>query len=324
MGEKQEDTIQDFEKYFQLHSTKNKKSRKNENENKMAGAFDRSAVSIEAIPPFNPEPFEKDFEHWDAILKRFPLLFYGLGSKIDLLRAFAEQMLVDQGYVVEVDGFSGQPRLIQNAIASICELEGTTKKNVDTLNRSLRQLRRYAFIVVHCIDDECMSDNETRKDLMEIANSSNIFLVASLDRIPLWSLNFFTSMKFFTINVDTNRLYSQEIGFTMSSKSAVVLDSIERYDIVLKTLTETARVVFGVLAKHQMKTGKGLTASAWQDKAQAELFIRMRDSFNTQKNEFIDHKLVSQKKDSDLYTIPLSQQQLQALMDRLFPSVDKK
>lgn len=323
MGEQNEPVVQDFEKYFQLHSIKNKKTRKNENENKMAGAFDRSAVSIEAQPPFDPEPFEQYFEHWNEILKRFPLLFYGLGSKIELLRAFAEDMLVDQGYVVEVDGFSGQPRLIQNAISQLCDLE-QVKKNVDTLNRSLRTLRRYAFIIVHCIDDDCMSDDDTRRDLIEIVNSSNIFLIASLDRIPLWSLNFYTSMKFFTINVNTNRLYSQEIGFTMSAKSAVVLDSIERYDIVLKTLTETARVVFGVLAKYQMKTGKGLTASAWQDKAQAELFIRMRDSFNTQKNEFLDHKLIAQKKDTDLYTIPLSQQQLSALMERLFPSTDKQ
>ena len=320
----EENQVQDFERYFMINSAKPEKTRRNKNEAEMEGAFDRTAVSIEALPPFDPSPFVSQYDHWDETLKRFPLLFYGLGSKIELLRDFAQEKLVDQGYVVEVDGFSGQPRLIPQAIASLCEIEDTTKKNVDSLNSTLRTLRRYAFIVVHCIDDECMNDKETQKYLMEIAKPrSNIFLVASLDRIPLWSLNFFTSMNFFTIRVDTHRLYSQEIGFTMSSKSAVVLDSIERYDVVLKTLTETARVVFSVLAKHQMKHGTGLTASEWQDKAQAQLLVRMRDSFNTQRNEFIDHKLIAQKKNSDIYTIPLTQQQLEALINRLYPTENK-
>ena len=317
--EKREEKIQDFERFFQIHAQKPDKARKNKWEAEMAGAFDRSAVSIEALPPFDPSPFVSQYDHWLETVKRFPLLFYGLGSKIDLLRNFAREKLVDQGYVVEVDGFSGQPRLIPQAIASICEIEDV-KKNVDSLNAALRTERRYCFLIVHCIDDDCLNDNETRRYLMEIAKPrSNIFLVASLDRIPLWSLNFFTSMRFFTIRVDTYRLYSQEIGFTMSSKSAVVLDSIERYDVVLKTLTETARVVFGVLAKHQLKHGTGLNASEWQDKAQAELLVRMRDSFNTQKNEFLDHKLIVMKKNTDLYQIPLNQQQREALINRLFP-----
>lgn len=314
----------EFEKYFHIYSSRTSKTRKSKAESEMTGAFERSAVSIDALPPFDATEFQVNYDHWFSLMMRFNLLFYGFGSKIELLRDFAKTKLYGKGYVIEVDGFAGQPRLMQSAISTLCEIEGTTHKTVEHLNRSLGSCRRSAYIIVHCIDDECMIDNESARILTEISEAPNIYLVASLDRIPLWSLNFYTAMKFYTIQVNTLRLYSQEIGFTMNAKSSVVLDSIERYDVVLKTLTETSRVMFSVLAKHQLKGKGGLTASAWQDKTQSELFVRMRDSFNTQVNEFLDHKLIQIKKDSDVYTIPLSNQQIQALLGRLFPEKPKE
>ena len=124
-------------------------------------------------------------------------------------------------------------------------------------------------------------------------------------------------MGFYFIKVDTFRPYSQEIGFVSSSKGAMVQDSIERYEVVLNTLTENARVVFAILIKNQIKGEPGLKAAEWAEKAQSELCVRIRDSFNIQLNEFMDHKLISMKKGGEVYSIPLAKTQLEALLSRI-------
>ena len=310
--------LHDFELYFKINSSKSSsKKSKNKNSN-ISGAFERAAVSIDTIEPFDSSKFHNNYEEWFQILQNFPLLFYGFGSKIELLRDFSQFYLSDYGYVIEIDGFSSQNRLLQNSLTVICNLIKISKKNVNEINNTLKKLNTNLFIIIHTIDSECLNDEDSQNILIDFVKSSNIFLISSLDRTPFWSISFFSSMNFYSIPLNTNRFYSQEIGFSASSKSTVITDSIERYDIVLKTLTENARVVFLILAKYQLQGESGLSAHEWSDKAQSELCVRMRDSFSVQLNEFLDHKLIIQKKvNNDIYTIPLSKTQLEALVSRI-------
>jgi len=84
---------------------------------------------------------------------------------------------------------------------------------------------------------------------------------------------------------------------------------------VLKTLTGTANSIFRILLKNQIKTGEGLARSEWLDRSISELCIRLQNTFQAQINEFLDHRLIVEKKGSvGICSIPLSHVQLQALL----------
>jgi hypothetical protein len=102
-----------------------------------------------------------------------------------------------------------------------------------------------------------------------------------------------------------------------AGKSGACLASLDRFTLVLKTLTSTAMGIFKVLLKHQIKTGEGLGKSEWLDKAITEMCTRLQSTFKGQITEFLDHRLVVEKKGTDVYAIPLTQVELQALQKGL-------
>ena len=310
----------DYEVYFaEALMRRGAKKAETEEISAIAGAFDRSAVSVEEIPDFDPSPFRPNYAKWYEILLKFSLLFYGFGSKMELLHDFGVSYLGRFGYVVEIDAFSGQPRMLQHAVNALCEAVNAESQanSMGSLIDALCAQRKKAFILINTLDSDFVSDPETQRSLIAAAQSSCVFIVASIDRVPFFPLSFYTMMQFCTIRVQTNRNYTNEIGFSGSSKSGAVLDSIDRFVSVLKTLTATANGIYKVLLKHQIKTGDGMTRAEWADKATTELYVRMQTAFPSQVNEFLDHKLISEKKDTTVCSIPLSHVQLQELMNRL-------
>jgi hypothetical protein len=167
------------------------------------------------------------------------------------------------------------------------------------------------------MDSSFINDAETQAALVEAAQSKTIFVVASIDRVPILPLSFFTMMQFCPINVNTNRYYTQEVGLGGAGKTGAALASIDRFTLVLKTLTSTAMGIFKVLLKHQIKTGEGLGRSEWLDKAITEMCTRLQATFKGQITEFLDHRLIAEKKGTDMYTIPLTQVELQSLQSGL-------
>lgn len=314
------DNPRDYEVYF-AEALMRRGARKEESEeiSAIAGAFDRAAVSVEEIPPFDPSPFRPRYREWYEILSKFSLLFYGFGSKVELLHDFGVSYLGNFGYVVEIDAFSGQPRLLQHAVNSLCELMDMEShaRSMSDLIAALDMQRKKAFLLINSLDSDFVNDSETRRLLIEAAQSRQIFIVASIDRTPFFPLPFYTMMQFCTVSVETRRNYTNETGFSSNTKSGSVLDSIDRFISVLRTLTATANGIYKVLLKHQIKTGDGMTRAEWADKATTELYVRMQTAFPSQVNEFLDHKLISEKKDTTVCSIPLSHVQLQELMTRL-------
>jgi origin recognition complex subunit 2 len=310
----------DYEIYFAEAISRQRLSTSTPEETFVAAtAFDRSAVSVESIPPFDPGPFTPSYDSWFEILLHFSLLFYGFGSKVELLHDFATTFLVRKGIVVEVDGFSGQSRLLQNAIGSLCDTLDVDlrPRTMANLSAALARLRRRAFFVVNSLDSDVLSDAEALQALTDGAASPWIFVAASIDRAPGFSLSFYTAMQFYTVRVETARPYTQEVGFGAGSKRVNATDSIDRFSLVLKTLTSTANGIFSILLKHQLKTGDGLHKSEWLDRSISELCIRLQSIFRAQINEFLDHRLIVEKKGTDVYSIPLTHVQLQALLTGL-------
>lgn len=310
----------DYEIYFaQILERKKAKKRGDDDDEERSAideAFDRAAAAVEVIEDFDPSSYEREYPLWYEILMKFSLLFYGFGSKMDLLHDFGVRFLGQFGYVVEIDAFSGQPRMLQSAINSVSELMGSGSSSMASLISALQFQHKKAFFIIHSLDSEFINDIDTQNALVAAAQSGCVHVIVSMDRTPYLRMSFYTMMQFHTIPICTNRPYVQEIGFTGTAKSGATLDSIDRFVGVLRTLTLTANGIFKVLLKHQLKTGDGMARLEWADKATSELCVRMQTTFPMQVNEFLDHKLIAEKKDT-VCSIPLTHVQLQALMTKL-------
>jgi hypothetical protein len=177
---------------------------------------------------------------------------------------------------------------------------------------ALGRRRQRAFFVINSIDSDFLTDAATQQALLLAAASDSVFVAASTDRPPAFSLSFYTQMRFCVIRVDTMRPYAQEIGFGAGGQGGG-MDSIDRFVLVLRTLTGTANGIFRVLLAHQLKSGEGLQRSEWLDRAISELCMRLQGTFRAQINEFLDHRLVAEKK-GECFVIPLSPVQLRTLL----------
>jgi origin recognition complex subunit 2 len=277
------------------------------------GAFEGSAAVCEDNLPFDPSPFQPKYPEWCEILMHFSLLFYGFGSKAELLQDFGRRTLGSLGFVLAVDAFMGHSRMMQIVINSLSELVRPESRTMQGVIAALSKKRQKAFLIINSMESSFLEDAEARKSLIEAANSDCIFIVASIDRLPMMPLSFFTQMKFLPINVNTERFYNQEIAFGSSNKGHNSVGSIDRFTLVLRTLTNTALGIFKVLLKHQIKTGEGLGRSEWLGKSITALCTRLQSTFKGQITEFMDHRLVMQKKGNDVYMIPLTPLELEAL-----------
>lgn len=307
----------DYEKYFYTMAEGVKTTRSKTSINEITGAFDRPAIPVDTLRVFNPALYENQYEKWYASLQHFSLLFYGLGSKMQLLQHFSQTYLGNFGYVVEADVFSGQQRLFNSILIALCEISLTDTRSLSALIGTLKSRNFHAFIILHSIDNEILNDPEFQNGLIECANSGCIHIVCSIDRTPLFSLKFMSGMKFYPIMVETNQFYTQEIGYSNSNKGSASLDSIERFSGVLKTLTEIANGIFLILLKHQIQTGEGLSKNEWTDMSATTLCVKMKSIFPSAIAEFLDHKLIIEKKKENLFAIPLQPIQLQALLKKL-------
>lgn len=304
----------DYEIYFSQVLSKTKQKKESNEISEINGAFDRIAVSLN-VDPFDSSKFTEFYPKWGEILSEFSLLFYGLGSKYELLHDFGEHYLSKFGYVIEIDGFSEQSRISQLAINSLCDMESVSH-SITELEKSLKESKRIITFIIHSLDSSIIDDQESRNILIFAARSKWFKVIASFDRIPLLSLSFLTELNFYPIMVKTERQYTHEIGFSKSTKSSSSNDSIERYVGVLKTLTNVANGIFKVLLKHQIKNGIGLTRNEWCEKATSELCVKLNTAFAMQINEFLDHRLISDK-NNDTYYIPLNNLQLETLLSKL-------
>ncbi|OHT11641.1 hypothetical protein TRFO_03843 [Tritrichomonas foetus] len=307
----------DYEKYFYMVAEGPRSTNSKTDISEIAGAFERQAVPVKSNKPLDTTEFEKSYPKWSLILQKFSLLFYGLGSKIELLRHFSKNYLGKFGYVVEADMFSGQSKLFNSTITALCDVSFAENNTLTSLIQNLKSRNQKAFIVLHSIDHEALNEHDFQNNLIQCAESGVIHIIASIDRTPLLPLRFLSGMKFFPIKVETDRYYTQEIGFSNNTKSGSSLDSIDRFVSVLKTLTDTANGIYRVLLKHQISTGDGLNKNEWTDMAATKLCVKMKGTFTTNVTEFLDHKLITEKKGGDFYTIPLQPLQLKTLLSKL-------
>lgn len=307
----------DYEIFFEANISKSHRKKKESEIVELGGAFDLVSTTYEDQPEFDPSPYIEKYESWFQQLIYFSLLFYGAGSKHDLLHHFASSLLEKYGIVIEIDGYSNQQRQMQECVRSLCQIMSIQSENAQSVINRLNSKREHAFIIIHSFDAETILDNDSIRIVAQLNGCKYIHFVVSFDRIPYFPIEFFSKMNFLTININTYQPYTAEMQFAKeSTKGNDVMDSTGRYIAILSTLTANAKGIFKVLIKHQLKTNEGLNIHEWAEKATEELCVNVTNSINNNIIEFKDHDLLTEKK-GDAYAVPLSHGQLQALCTQL-------
>ncbi|TFK49341.1 DNA replication origin binding protein [Heliocybe sulcata] len=129
----------------------------------------------------------------------FNILFFGFGSKRDILNEFAVETCAKQGHVVIVNGF--QPNFsIKDMLSSIVSLPGVSSVDLSsqTLDGQARRIcdyfaslsKRPLYLVVHNIDAPNLRTPKARSCLSILCGSPAIRVAASVDLLHaplLWS-----------------------------------------------------------------------------------------------------------------------------------------
>lgn len=291
------------------------------------------------------EMHKQHFPQWFFELHSgFNLVFYGYGSKRNLLNEFAQLALTD-GPLIVVNGFFPSISIkdillkitagalgatvstgsIQDHVQFICDYFASQDRDYESL-----------YIVVHNLDGPNLRNERTQTALSMLANASNIHLVASVDHLNaglLWDNVKATRFNWIWHDATTFDDYLVETSFENSLLVRTgELGGARGAKFVLDSLTSNARGVFKILAEHQLiemgiqsmegrgNESVGLTYSQYYQKCREGFFVSSDLALRTELTEFRDHKLISTKKNLDgteLFFIPLDQSTLVNIVEEL-------
>ncbi|KAF5835638.1 origin recognition complex subunit 2-domain-containing protein [Dunaliella salina] len=158
----------------------------------------------------------------------FSLLFYGLGSKKDMLQDFARSALMEIGAVVTVNGYVPSLSASQVVAATATALSGkvakscgnTAKDIIDFLHReAAHHAARSCFVIVHNIDGPGLRAESEQALLANLARCPSVHMLASIDHVNaplLWSKAMESKFRWLWVNATS---FAPYIAETMDTPS---------------------------------------------------------------------------------------------------------
>lgn len=288
---------------------------------------------------------KRRFRQWRFELQSgFNLLFYGYGSKRRLLNEFASATLKD-GATLIINGFFPSITVkdilhkitygVMNVGASLGPFQEQVEYICDYFadeNRAYDKL----YIVVHNIDGANLRNERAQTILSTLAQSPNIYLIASVDQINaalLWDNVKSSRFNWIWHDATTFDDYLVETSYENTLlTSAGEMTGIRGAQFVLRSLTSNGRGVFSILVKEQldaMEAAKvadhlqgnesyGLSYHQYFQKCRESFFATSDTAMRSQLTEFRDHKLISSKRLGDgteMFYIPFDKNALQILLE---------
>ncbi|KAJ1733617.1 Origin recognition complex subunit 2 [Coemansia biformis] len=326
------DTRPAYERYFQdLNGSKGPKT----SDNTLAKLPRLTPAQTGAILASVPTKHKEELALLDSLHRRqfrqwffemtcgFSIMFYGFGSKRQLINSFATQ-LAESAPVAIVNGYFPALNLKQSLekIASeILGLGDTTGSAADlallirdyfgTAGRAVDTM----YVIVHNIDGQCLRKHQAA--LAALASSPRIHLVASIDHIEaplIWDASTATRFNWAWHDLTTFEPYAVE---TSNENFGAETKNIGPRGVlhVLASLTENAKGIFRVLAEFQVAESVMDDTPAAQKKAGAAIpempfggyFAACRDqflvssemTFRSQLTEFRDHQVIQSRHAAD-------------------------
>ncbi|KAL0110283.1 hypothetical protein PUN28_013732 [Cardiocondyla obscurior] len=273
------------------------------------------------------------FPMWQFILEEgFSLLLHGVGSKMNLINHFYEEIVADHPTLI-VNGFFHNLALkdiLENIITDILDLDCPTNPNdclelIETVMKDNPDDRLY--LIIHNIDGIMLRSNKIQNILASLAAIPNIHVVASVDHINaplLWDHTKRSKFNFYWWDATTLLPYQAETLYESSlldqQNSGLKLSSLQN---VFLSLTSNARAIYLILVKYQLNnSSRNFAGMLFKDlyRAARENFLVSSDlALRAQLTEFIDHKLLRTKRTvngSEHLSIPLDKTLLKQFVEQ--------
>ncbi|CAO3647246.1 unnamed protein product [Cunninghamella blakesleeana] len=287
---------------------------------------------------------EQHFPQWYFELQSgFNLLFYGYGSKRNLINKFTMSILTD-GPVIVVNGFFPSVT-IKDILLKILVGALDIDRVPGTLHEQLALIRGYfndrkriykrLYLVVHNIDGINLRNEQAQAALATLAESNNINLIGSTDQINaglLWDNVKTTRFNWIYHDGTTFDNYLVETSFENSLlMRSGELGGARGVQYVLTSLTSNARGIFRVLAEYQLiememanqdkgSENVGLPYYQYYEKCREAFLVSTEIGMRSQLTEFRDHKVISTKRlpdGTEIYFMPLEKSTLTNIIENM-------
>ncbi|ODQ83189.1 hypothetical protein BABINDRAFT_159630 [Babjeviella inositovora NRRL Y-12698] len=296
--------------------------------------------------------YRASYTQWMFELSQgFNLMFYGVGSKRELVMEFVEAhfdlpVLVVNGYnpntsfkevITQIGGLFHQklPKLPRDIFLMVTQ----------TLNKQTPQL----LLVVHNLDGEALRDDKTQSFLSQLCALPGISVILTIDHINapvIWDAAKLSLFNFIWHDLTTFENYTVETSFRDAlsvGKSSKFLGSTGA-SYVLSSLTDNARKLYAILLRYQLRAmsddfrlakvndHKKLSKSSFKGKAKHSIefkqllqlcredFVASNElNFRTMLVEFVEHKmlrLVKDKNGVEIVYIPFNYEEMSRLIEK--------
>ncbi|PSN40223.1 hypothetical protein C0J52_12056 [Blattella germanica] len=259
----------------------------------------------------------QNFSKWMFVLReQYSIVLYGLGSKRHILQEFRTKMLKDH-LVLEVNGFFPSltiKEIVDSIADELLELSDRPAALLECLEEIEAELSSELFIIIHNIDGLMLRSDKSQDILSRLVKMENIHLIASIDHInaPLiWDHAKLSRYNFLWWDVTSFQPYNGETQFETSllvqQSGKLALSSLSN---VFHSLTTNARNIFIMMVKHQLDHQKDPTYQGMPFKdlywsSRESLLVSSDVALRAQLTEFLDHRLVRQKRSADGFSLYL-------------------
>ncbi|RUP44628.1 origin recognition complex subunit 2-domain-containing protein [Jimgerdemannia flammicorona] len=346
-----EDDATGYDRYFQdLHGT----SKTSNNTLSKLPILDRQDLAdmLQAAPRKHAREIgtlarlhEHQFSQWCfELASGFNLLFYGYGSKRNLLTRFATSNLTDAPLLV-VNGYF--PSItIKDILTQITSGALNHTGSMGSIQEHTAFVHAYfsqpddrrrvnkLYLLVHNIDGPALRNDRVQTALSVLASAPNIHVVASMDHINaalLWDGVRTARFNWAWHDATTYDDYLVETSFEDSIMVRRGVMGAQGVNYVLASLTSNARGIFRILAEHQILettvAGEnapteeiGLLYGAYFARAREGFYVSNDITFRTQLTEFRDHKIIQSKRvadGSEVLYIPLDAETLTGILESM-------
>ena len=253
--------------------------------------------------------YSQFFQKWFIQLRvyKFNILFYGVGSKKNIIETFAKKCLID-GPLFIINGYDSFDYKIEVLYKlKQCILN---KKNVK-LNKdiivesnnliSLIKEDNHYYIVMNNIDGEYYSKNKLiQKSLLILLSNKNIHFITSFDNINsmfLFDKNILTKYRFIYNEITTYKHYfyetenNKKILKSLSKNNTLRAKGIKH---ILKSLNDGQIDCLIKLGEQQVYESKsnGISRIEWFNLCQDSMLVSNEITFRGFETQLKDHNLI--------------------------------
>ncbi|KAG0235740.1 Origin recognition complex subunit 2 [Actinomortierella wolfii] len=294
--------------------------------------------------------YEEQFPQWyfELVSGGFNLLFYGYGSKRQLINRFATTFLTDAPLII-VNGFFPTvtvKEILNKITAGVLQYTGPTgslQEQTAFIHTYFQQPDRpvkKVYLVLHNIDGPNLRSDKSQAALSYLASCPHVHLLATLDHINaalLWDAVKAARFEWVWHELTTYENYLTETSFENSILVRRGELGARGVQFVLASLTSNGKGLFRILAEHQINADRelqqlqggiggrnladlGMSYHALFQKCLENFLVSNAVTFRSQLTEFRDHQIVQSRKGPDgaeMLHIPLESDVLEGILENM-------